>query len=50
MSGYSGALAALLGAVRATPNGIPHTRGKIICNGGEELLRSSQGFREEGQE
>ena len=41
MSGYSGALAALLGAVRATPNGIPHTRGKIIFNVGEELLRSA---------
>jgi len=41
VSGYSGALAALLGAVRSTPNGIPHTRGKIIFNVGEELLRSA---------
>ncbi len=39
--GYSSALAALLGAVRHTPLGIPHTRGKIIFNVGEELLRSA---------
>jgi len=41
VSGYSAGLAALLGAVRSTPNGIPHTRGKIIFNCGEELLRSA---------
>ena len=41
VSGYSAGLAALLGAVRASPNGIPHTRGKIIFNCGEELLRSA---------
>lgn len=39
--GYSAALAALLGAVRHTPLGIPHTRGKIVFNVGEELLRSA---------
>jgi hypothetical protein len=27
------------GAVVNTPNGVPHTRGKIIFNSGEELLR-----------
>ena len=36
VSGYSAGLAALLGAVSATPNGIPHTRGKIIFNCGEQ--------------
>jgi len=41
VSGYSCGLAGLLGAVRNTPNGIPHTRGKIIFNCGEELLRSA---------
>ena len=41
LSGYSSGLAGLLGAVRSTPNGIPHTRGKIIFNCGEELLRSA---------
>ncbi|XP_023347268.1 HEAT repeat-containing protein 5B [Eurytemora carolleeae] len=41
ISGYSCGLAALLGAVVNTPNGVPHTRGKIIFNSGEELLRSA---------
>ena len=41
VSGYSCGLAGLLGAVRETPNGVPHTRGKIIFNCGEELLRSA---------
>ena len=41
ISGYSCGLAALLGAVHLTPNGIPHTRGKIIFNIGEEFLRSA---------
>ena len=41
VSGYSCGLAGLLGAVTDTPNGIPHTRGKIIFNCGEELLRSA---------
>jgi len=41
VSGYSAGLAALLGAVRSTPNGIPHTRGKVIFNCGEELLRTA---------
>ncbi|TRY62952.1 hypothetical protein TCAL_15248 [Tigriopus californicus] len=41
VSGYSSAIAALLGAVRLTPLGIPHTRGKIAFNVGEDLLRSA---------
>jgi HEAT repeat-containing protein 5 len=41
ISGYSGALAAVLGAVRLSPLGIPHTRGKIIFNTAEELLRTA---------
>lgn len=42
VAGHSAALAALLGAVRLTqPLGIPHTRGKIVFNVGEELLRSA---------
>ena len=48
VSGYSAGLAALLGAVRATPNGIPHTRGKIIFNCGEELIRSASQTRKAG--
>ncbi|XP_052891459.1 HEAT repeat-containing protein 5B isoform X3 [Anopheles moucheti] len=41
ISGYSGALAAVLGGVRYSPLGIPHTRGKIIFNTAEELLRTA---------
>ncbi|XP_052870184.1 HEAT repeat-containing protein 5B isoform X2 [Anopheles cruzii] len=41
ISGYSGALAAVLGGVRHSPLGIPHTRGKIIFNTAEELLRTA---------
>ncbi|XP_062554350.1 HEAT repeat-containing protein 5B isoform X3 [Armigeres subalbatus] len=41
ISGYSGALAAVLGGVRFSPLGIPHTRGKIIFNTAEELLRTA---------
>ncbi|CAB4070108.1 HEAT repeat-containing protein 5B [Lepeophtheirus salmonis] len=41
IAGYSSALAALLGAVRHTPLGIPHTRGKVLFNVGEELLRTA---------
>ena len=40
-AGFSAAATALLGTVRYTPLGIPHTRGKIIFNVGEELLRSA---------
>lgn len=41
ISGYSSALAAVLGSVRYSPLGIPHTKGKIIFNTAEELLRSA---------
>lgn len=29
ISGYSGALAAVLGGVRFSPLGVPHTKGKV---------------------
>lgn len=41
ISGYSSALAAVLGSVRYSPLGIPHTKGKIVFNTAEELLRSA---------
>lgn len=41
ISGYSGALAAVVGSVRYSPLGIPHTKGKIIFNTAEELLRTA---------
>lgn len=41
ISGYSYALAAILGAVRHSPLGIPHTKGKIVFNTAEELLRTA---------
>nr|XP_055377450.1 HEAT repeat-containing protein 5B isoform X2 [Condylostylus longicornis] len=41
ISGYSSALAAVLGSVRFSPLGIPHTKGKVVFNTGEELLRSA---------
>ncbi|KAK6641234.1 hypothetical protein RUM44_012943 [Polyplax serrata] len=41
ISGYSAALAAVLGGVRFSPLGVPHTKGKVIFNTGEELLRSA---------
>ena len=41
INGYSYGLAALLSSANMTPNGMPHTRGKIIFNVGEELLRSA---------
>lgn len=41
ISGYSSALAAVLGSVRFSPLGIPHTKGKIVFNTAEELLRSA---------
>ncbi|KAL0868607.1 hypothetical protein ABMA27_008068 [Loxostege sticticalis] len=40
-AGYSAALAAILGAVRLSPLGIPHGRGKIAFNAAEQLLRSA---------
>lgn len=41
IAGYSGALAGVLGSVRLSPLGIPHTKGKIVFNTAEELLRSA---------
>ncbi|XP_067013409.1 HEAT repeat-containing protein 5B [Anabrus simplex] len=41
IAGYSAALAAVLGGVRLSPLGVPHTKGKIIFNTAEELLRSA---------
>ncbi|KAK0176436.1 hypothetical protein PV328_000569 [Microctonus aethiopoides] len=41
IAGYSSALAAVLGSVRLSPLGVPHTKGKIIFNTAEELLRSA---------
>lgn len=40
-TGYSCALAAVLGGVKLSPLGVPHTKGKIIFNTAEELLRSA---------
>ncbi|GBP42418.1 HEAT repeat-containing protein 5B [Eumeta japonica] len=41
ISGYSAALAAVLGAVRLSALGVPHGRGKIAFNAAEQLLRSA---------
>lgn len=41
ISGYSYALAAVIGGVNLSTLGIPHTKGKIIFNTAEELLRSA---------
>lgn len=41
VSGYSFAIAALLGAVQHSPLGIPHGKGKLIMNRAEEILRSA---------
>lgn len=41
ISGYSAALAAVLGGVKLSPLGVPHTKGKVIFNTAEELLRSA---------
>ncbi|XP_034942648.1 HEAT repeat-containing protein 5B isoform X2 [Chelonus insularis] len=41
IAGYSSALAAVLGSVKLSPLGVPHTKGKIIFNAAEELLRSA---------
>ena len=30
IAGYSGALAAVLGGVRLSPLGVPHTKGKVL--------------------
>ncbi|XP_066155601.1 HEAT repeat-containing protein 5B isoform X1 [Euwallacea fornicatus] len=41
IAGYASALAAILGGVKLSPLGVPHTKGKIIFNTAEELLRSA---------
>ncbi|XP_077537037.1 HEAT repeat-containing protein 5B isoform X2 [Haemaphysalis longicornis] len=41
IAGHSAALAALLGAARHTPLGLPHNKGKMIFNLAEDLLRSA---------
>ncbi|KAL5274805.1 HEATR5B family protein [Megaselia abdita] len=41
ISGYSSALAAVLASVKCSPLGVPHTKGKIVFNTAEELLRSA---------
>lgn len=41
INGYSCALSALLGSACQTPLGIPHNKGKLIFNIGEDLLRSA---------
>uniref|UniRef100_A0A8D2L8D8 HEAT repeat-containing protein 5A n=1 Tax=Varanus komodoensis TaxID=61221 RepID=A0A8D2L8D8_VARKO len=41
VTGYSFAIAALLGAVRQCPLGIPHSKGKVIMMIAEDLLRSA---------
>lgn len=46
ISGYTAAIASLLGAARHTPLGIPHNRGKMVFNVAEDLLRcASQNSR-----
>ena len=41
VSGYSAALAALIGGVTSSSLSIPHNRGKVVFNTAEELLRSA---------
>ncbi|XP_053475022.1 HEAT repeat-containing protein 5B isoform X1 [Ictalurus furcatus] len=41
VSGYSFAMAALLGAVHQCPLGIPHSKGKMVVSIAEDLLRSA---------
>ncbi|KAM6462239.1 HEAT repeat-containing protein 5A isoform 2-T2 [Liasis olivaceus] len=41
VTGYSFAIAALLGAVRQCPLGIPHGKGKVVMMVAEDLLRSA---------
>lgn len=41
IAGYSAALAGVLGSVHLSPLGIPHTKGKMVFNTAEELLRSA---------
>uniref|UniRef100_A0AAX7V519 HEAT repeat-containing protein 5B n=1 Tax=Astatotilapia calliptera TaxID=8154 RepID=A0AAX7V519_ASTCA len=41
VSGYSFAMAALLGGVHQCPLGIPHTKGKLVVSIAEDLLRTA---------
>ncbi|XP_031435784.1 HEAT repeat-containing protein 5A isoform X2 [Clupea harengus] len=41
VAGYSAAVAALLGALQHCPLGIPHSRGKMVLELSEDLLRSA---------
>ncbi|XP_053615269.1 HEAT repeat-containing protein 5B [Plodia interpunctella] len=41
ISGYSAALAAILGSVRSSSLGVPHGLGKVAFNAAEQLLRSA---------
>ncbi|XP_041927422.1 HEAT repeat-containing protein 5A isoform X1 [Alosa sapidissima] len=41
VAGYSAAVAALLGAVQQCPLGIPHSKGKMVLELAEDLLRSA---------
>lgn len=41
VSGYSFAIAAMLGAVRSCPLGIPHAKGKQVFSMAEDLLRTA---------
>ncbi|KAL2098993.1 hypothetical protein ACEWY4_005473 [Coilia grayii] len=41
VAGYSAAVAALLGAVQHCPLGIPHSKGKMVLELAEDLLRSA---------
>uniref|UniRef100_A0A4W3GT71 HEAT repeat-containing protein 5A n=1 Tax=Callorhinchus milii TaxID=7868 RepID=A0A4W3GT71_CALMI len=41
VTGYSFAIAALLGAVRDCPLGIPHGKGKVMISSAEDLLRTA---------
>ncbi|KAI5087893.1 HEAT repeat-containing protein 5B, partial [Silurus meridionalis] len=41
VSGYSFAMAALLGAVHQCPLGLPHSKGKMVVSIAEDLLRSA---------
>ncbi|KAM9466485.1 HEAT repeat-containing protein 5A isoform 2-T4 [Clarias gariepinus] len=41
VAGYTSAIAALLGAVQHFPLGIPHSKGKVVMDLAEDLLRSA---------
>lgn len=41
IAGYSGALAAVLGGVRLSPLGVPHTKGKVLST---QMFRRVTGY------